>query len=61
MATPTAAATQPAQSNAKQTAPAPAPFRVGTQNTVNLDGYVQSTTVTSSSAAVQLPVLQPFG
>ncbi|MGB7281240.1 MAG: hypothetical protein WBE13_03170 [Candidatus Acidiferrum sp.] len=60
MTTPTAAPTAGA-SNAKQAAPAPAPFRVGTQNTVNLDGYVQSTTVTDTSAAVQLPVLQPLG
>src|ERR1039458_1869933 len=51
MATTTTAA--PAQ----QAAPAPAPFRVGTQNTTNLDGYTQSTTL--STATQQLPVYNP--
>jgi hypothetical protein len=53
------APTQPAQGNVKQAAPAPAPFRVGTQNTINQDGYVQSTTFTSTSAATQLPIYNP--
>lgn len=38
-------------------APAPAPFRVGTQNTTNLDGYTQ--TVTLGASTQQLPVYNP--
>jgi len=47
------------KSNAQQTAPQPAPFRVGTQNIINLDGYVQSFTFTTTSVASQLPVYNP--
>jgi hypothetical protein len=54
-----ATSAQPAQANAQKNAPAPAPFRVGTQNTINQDGYVQSTTFTSTSASVQLPIYNP--
>lgn len=49
----------PAHANAPQApaAPAPAPFRVGTQNTTNLDGYTQ--TVTLGASTQQLPVYNP--
>lgn len=52
-------ATAPAKGNAQAQAPQPAPFRVGTQNTINQDGYVQTTTFTTTSAAAQLPVYNP--
>jgi hypothetical protein len=54
-----ATAGAPAKSNTQQQAPQPAPFRVGTQNIINQDGYVQTTTFTTTSAAVQLPVYNP--
>ncbi len=57
--TPAAGSSGAAPANTAKQAPQPAPFRVGTQRTLNQDGWVQSTTFTSTSAAAQLPIYNP--
>ena len=49
---PAPAAAQPAQGNSggKQQAPPAVPFRCGTQNTTNLDGYTQTITLGTTTA-----------